>query len=322
MAAGPFGWTLVPMAAEAPTLDSLAAHWLASLEAANSALAADAEFLGRVEAAQRAAELGQERTRTLHLLDDLEHELHAHSRLTPWLARNGADPQMLGLPRGVRACVFDLDGVLATSAEAHAAAWADVLDPFLLEQAELHHRPYVPFDRRHEYRALLAGRARLDGVRAFLESRGLHGDVQALAARKNELLRLRLARVGVQAFEGSRGYLEAAHVAHLGRAVVSPSANTALFLHRAGLDGLVDAVVDGNSIDAGALRPKPAPDTVLAACELLRVEPGRAAAFETTPDGVAAARAAGLCFVVGVDRDGEETLQADRVVGDLTELLI
>ncbi len=313
--------------AEPVSLDSLAAHWLASFEAARSALAAGSRILGPAESARRGSRLAEERVETIRLLRGLEHELHAHSRLVSWLGVPGASARMVGLPAEVTACVFDLDGVLTTSAEVHAKAWTETFDRFLVRQAEEHHRPYIPFDRKHDY-PLLAGRPRLDGIRAFLASRGLQLSeeaIQALADRKNELLQQHLDREGVAAFEGSRGYLEAAHLAGLARAVVSPSANTTLILHRAGLDGLVEAVVDGNMMAAEHLRPKPTADTLLAGCRLLGVEPARVAAFETTPAGIAAARAAGVKVVIGVDRTGEADVlrasDADRVVVDLAELL-
>ena len=146
---------------------------------------------------------------------------------------------MLGLPDGVVACVFDLDGVLTTSATMHALAWAETFDPFLLERAERSHREFVPFDRRTEYQVYIAGRPRLEGVRGFLGSRGIglpEGDaddpagaetMHALANRKNQVLQQHLDRQGVAAFSGSRFYLEAARSIGVHRAVVSASANTA-----------------------------------------------------------------------------------------------
>jgi sugar-phosphatase len=107
--------------------------------------------------------------------------------------------------------------------------------------------------------------------------------------------------------------------------VVSPSANTDAILEHAGLTPLVDARVDGAGMEAEHLRPKPAPDTLAAACRLLGVEPREAAAFETTPAGIAAARGAGVGIVVAVHRHGDgEVLrasEADVVVGDLGDLL-
>jgi HAD superfamily hydrolase (TIGR01509 family) len=108
----------------------------------------------------------------------------------------------------------------------------------------------------------------------------------------------------VRAFEGSRRYLQTARDAGVRRAVVSASANTDTILERAGLADLIEAAVDGNTIVAEHLRPKPAPDTLLAACRRLGVEPEHAAAFETTLAGVAAAAAGGFRLVIAVDESG------------------
>jgi HAD superfamily hydrolase (TIGR01509 family) len=325
-----------PAATEPVTLDELVEHWWTALAAADSALHAVARMPGGRGLAQSTHPLAAERAETMRLLQQYGHELHEHSRLLPWLAVPSVTNRMLGLPAPVTACIFDLDGVLTTSDEVHSAAWTETLDPFLLEQADRHHRPYIPFDRRHDYEGLVAERPRRDGVRSFLAARGISlpegapndapgtETVNGLANRKNQLFRQHLEREGVAAFEGSRAYLEAARMAGLGRAVVSPSANTAAILDRAGLTSLLDARVDGSTLEAQHLRSKPAPDTLVAACRLLGIDPGRAAAFETTPAGVAAARAARIGLVVGVHRAGDgEVLRAsdaDLVVGDLSEL--
>jgi HAD superfamily hydrolase (TIGR01509 family) len=319
------------------SLDEIVERWWTALAANESALRAAARLPGGRGVLDGTRPPGSERTEVIRLLQQLEHELHGHSRLLPWLARAGVTNRMLGLPPAVRACLFDLDGVLTMSGEVHAAAWTETLDRFLLEQADLHHRPYVPFDPRHDYDDLLAGRPRLDGVRVFLGSRGISLpdgasddapgalSVHGLANRKNQLLQRRLRREGVAALSGSRAFLEVVRMARLACAVVSPSANTGLFLTLAGLESLIDARIDGAAIDAEHLRPKPAPDSLLAACRRLELEPRETAAFETTLAGIAAARAAGVGFVVAVHRHGDSDLlrasDADAVVGDLSDLL-
>ena len=129
----------------------------------------------------------------------------------------------------------------------------------------------------------------------------------------------------MEVFEGSRRYVEAARAAGLTCAVVSSSANTRLVLDVTGLARLFDAVVDGAVADALSLPGKPAPDTFLEAASRLDVAPARAAVFEDALAGVAAGRAGGFGFVVGVDRDAHgEALRgagADVVVTDLEELL-
>jgi beta-phosphoglucomutase-like phosphatase (HAD superfamily) len=80
---------------------------------------------------------------------------------------------MLGLPATIRACLFDLEGVLTDSALLHAWAWSEVFDEFLLRLNEKTGWRFIPFDRGGDYRDYLEGRPRLEGVHAFLGSRGI-----------------------------------------------------------------------------------------------------------------------------------------------------
>jgi HAD superfamily hydrolase (TIGR01509 family) len=310
--------------------------WMA-LSAGEVALRGASHYLAPEAVRERKERLVRERALTLSQLHGLARDHHTDSPLLHWLDEPIVARRLLGLPREVTACVFDLDSVLTTSTGVHTAAWADTLDSFLLARATRSREPFVPFDRDRDYQAFVAERPRLEGVRAFLESRGIRLEegaaddapdtetVHGLANRKEEALERHLARDGVAAYVGSRCYLEAAHLVGIGRAVVTSSANTTEILERAGLAHLVDHRVDAAAIAAGRLASKPAPDTLIAACELLGVEPGQAADFETTPAGIAAARTAGFRTVIGIQREGPvDELHAaapDVVVNDLAQLL-
>src|SRR5256714_9833155 len=82
-------------------------------------------------------------------------------------------PQRLGLPDAIRACLFDLDGVLTQTAKVHAAAWKEMFDAYLEEHAGRTGQPYVPFDKLKDYDEYVDGKPRYDGVRSFLASRGI-----------------------------------------------------------------------------------------------------------------------------------------------------
>jgi beta-phosphoglucomutase family hydrolase len=244
---------------------------------------------------------------------------------------------VLGLPVGITACLFDLDGVLTTTAKVHDAAWTEMFNDFLRVRAERTGQPIAAFDPNMDYNSYVDGRPRADGVRTFLASRGIRlpdgnpndpprrETVHGLANRKNDIL-LRLIREhGVQPYPGSVRYLKAAKAAGLRRAVVSASANLAEVVRAAGLEDLLEVRVDGLVAAARHLRGKPAPDTFLAAAEELGVPAEAAAVFEDSIAGVQAGRAGGFGYVVGVDRVGHaEELRrngASVVVSDLAELL-
>jgi beta-phosphoglucomutase family hydrolase len=244
---------------------------------------------------------------------------------------------MLGLPDGVRACLFDLDGVLTETATLHAAAWKEMFDGYLRRRTTRTGEELAPFDADADYDEYVDGKPRYDGVRSFLASRGIElpegkpsdppdaETVSGLGNQKNELV-LRLMREhGVSAYRGSVRYLEAVRKASLPSAVVSSSANAGEVLVAAGIDRFFDARIDGIVAERERLRGKPAPDTFLAGARALGVGPGEGAVFEDALAGVAAGRAGNFACVVGVDRENHaEALRehgADIVVADLAELL-
>ncbi|MDO8210370.1 HAD family phosphatase [Conexibacter sp. CPCC 206217] len=243
---------------------------------------------------------------------------------------------MLGLPDGVTACLFDLDGVLTQTAKVHAAAWKTMFDEFLRERSEREGAPFVPFEQA-DYDRWVDGKPREAGVRDFLASReivlpeGERDDpptaetVNGLGTRKNALVLRLIADGGVEAYEGSIRYLHAVRDAGMRTAVVSSSNNCQAVLQAAGIEDLLEVRVDGLTAHAAGLHGKPAPDTFLAGASQLGFEPSQAVVFEDALAGVAAGHAGRFGFVVGVNRVGQrEALLAngaDIVVDDLSELL-
>jgi beta-phosphoglucomutase family hydrolase len=241
---------------------------------------------------------------------------------------------MLGLPDTIRACLFDLDGVLTPTAAIHAAAWKEMFDGFLAARDGPGFRPFDPVG---DYDAYVDGRPRADGTRTFLAARGVtipDGDpadppeadtIEGLSKRKDAMFERVVHRDGVAPYPGSVRYLQAVREAGLRRAVVSASAHGAEIVRAAGIEDLLEVRVDGLVARERHLAGKPAPDTFLYAAKLLGVDASSAAVFEDALAGVAAGRAGGFGYVVGVDRVGQaEALRAhgaDTVVEDLAGLL-
>jgi beta-phosphoglucomutase family hydrolase len=239
---------------------------------------------------------------------------------------------MLGLPDGVTACLFDMDGVVTKTAVVHAAAWKQMFDEFLRSQPG-----QAPFDSVKDYDDYVDGKPRLEGTESFLESRhinlptgesddkpGAH-TVYGLSNRKNEMVLEVLKRDGVEVYPGSRRYIDAVRSAGLKTAIVSSSANTEAVLKAGGVADLFDVRVDAGVAKERGLHGKPAPDTFLEAARMLGVPPEHAAVYEDALAGVAAGHAGKFGLVVGVDRVGQadELRQhgADVVVKDLADLL-
>jgi beta-phosphoglucomutase family hydrolase len=237
----------------------------------------------------------------------------------------------------VTACLFDLDGVLTQTAKVHAAAWEQTFDDYLRRRASSSGEAFVPFDPVRDYDEYVDGKPRYDGVRSFLASRGIElpegsadekagaDTIHGLGNLKNEIVLKLIREHGVEPYEGSVRYVEAARAAGLRRAVVSSSTNCRDVLAAAGIQDLFEQIVDGVVAEREHLHGKPAPDTFLAGARALGVEPAQAAVFEDALAGVEAGRAGHFGYVVGVDRVGQaEALRAhgaDLVVPDLADLL-
>jgi beta-phosphoglucomutase family hydrolase len=245
---------------------------------------------------------------------------------------------VLDLPEGITACLFDLDGVLTQTAKVHAKAWKQMFDEYLRDRAGRTGEPFREFTVSGDYQQYVDGKPRRDGVRSFLESRGIDlplgtpddspeaETIYGLGLRKNDLVLKLIHDEGVEPYEGSVRFVEHARKEDLHTAVVSSSTNCRDVLVAAGIEQLFEARVDGEVAEREHLAGKPAPDTFLAGARALGAEPAQCAVFEDAEAGVAAGRAGHFGHVIGVDRTGHaEALRehgADVVVQDLAELLL
>jgi alpha,alpha-trehalase len=212
-----------------------------------------------------------------------------------------------------------------------------MFDDFLRERAEERDEEFQPFDIATDYKLYVDGRPRFEGVRTFLESRGIelpygdpkeppnHQTICGLGNRKNQMVKKAFDSEGIEAYEGSVALVRHLRERGIKTAVVSASSQCQAVLKATGIANLFDARVDGVVIARLNLAGKPAPDTFLKAAEQLGVEPERAAVVEDAISGVQAGRDGGFGLIVGVDRKGDaEALRengADIVVADLGEML-
>lgn len=191
------------------------------------------------------------------------------------------------MDNGIRAIVFDLDGVICHTDRYHYLAWKALAD-----------RLGIPFDEKVNQR--LRGVSRRESLEIVLGERSTaysEAEKQALAEEKNEIYKTYLAamtpddlssetRATLQTLR-QRGYL---------LAIGSSSKNTRQILERLGLGNFFDAVADGTRIT----RSKPDPEVFLLAASLLGVRAEEAVVVEDAASGVQAAvtggfRVVGLC---------------------------
>jgi kojibiose phosphorylase len=213
---------------------------------------------------------------------------------------------------GIRAFIFDLDGVLTDTAEYHYLGWQRLAD----EEG-------IPFDR--EAGDALRGVARRDSLLRILDGRPAdEARLQEMMDRKNRYYVESLADIDADSvLAGVLELITGARAAGLRTAVGSASKNALMVLDRLGIAGLFDFVADGNTVTVH----KPAPDLFLTVAEALRVPPAQAVVFEDARSGVEAALAGGF-VAIGLgprDRLGAahivyeslDGVTVDRVLADI-----
>lgn len=239
---------------------------------------------------------------------------------------------------GPDAAVFDLDGVVTFTARVHAAAWKELFDEYLHFREERFGEPFRPFDSESDYRAYVDGKPRYDGVRGFVESRGIHLNegtpsdppdretVCGLGNRKNDLFVAKTREMGVDVDHEAVRFIRELRDHNVRVGLASSSKNAVPILERVGLLDLFGAIVDGRVSERLGLKGKPQPDIFLKSLELLGGgnNPGRAMVVEDAIAGVRAGRAGGFGLVLGVDRAGDaaELLEhgAHWVIRDFREI--
>ncbi len=236
---------------------------------------------------------------------------------------------------GLAAYLFDLDGVVTRTASVHSEAWKRLFDAYLKERAD-DPAAFVPFRLPEDYTTFVDGKPRYDGVRSFLDSRGISlpegtsddppdaETVRGLGNRKNIHFTAVMQERGVEVFDATIRIVQALKAAGQRVGCVSSSKNCRAILKRAGLDDLFEIIVDGNDIEAKGLAGKPRPDSFLAGAEMLGVPAADTAVVEDAVAGVQAGKAGGFGLVIGIDRGAGRTALleagADIVVGDMAEL--
>jgi alpha,alpha-trehalase len=235
------------------------------------------------------------------------------------------------------AVVFDLDGVITQTAKVHAVAWKAVFDDFLARNTTTG-RQLAQFSIETDYYQYVDGKPRYEGVRSFLESRGIelpYGSpddscqqqtICGLGNQKNRLFLEKLRTEGVAVYDSSIAVIRKLQQAGIRIAVVSSSRNCQTVLKAAGIETLFNVRVDGVDLKKQRLAGKPKPDMFLEAARRLDSAPQRTAGIEDAVAGVQALRAADFGLVIGVNRPGQmKALHehgADFVVTDLGELQV
>ncbi len=247
---------------------------------------------------------------------------------------NGARPDLTH--ENFDAFLFDLDGVITSTAKVHSHAWKELFDGYLKTLADKTGKEFIPFTDE-DYRVFVDGKPRYEGVRSFLESRGVSlpfGDPSdaedaetccGLGNKKNAYFNVYLQEEGAEVFETSVQFVRQLLAQGFKTAVVSSSKNCQTVLQVAGIEDLFQLRMDGAVAEAEGIPGKPEPDTFVIAAERLGVPVSRAVVVEDSISGVQSGASGNFGLIIGVDRTGEAVELrkngAHFVVEDLGELL-
>jgi beta-phosphoglucomutase family hydrolase len=236
-----------------------------------------------------------------------------------------------------KAALFDLDGVVTKTAAVHARAWQHLFNDYLKADSIRTGRPFRPFDIDHDYRQYVDGKPRYEGVKSFLDSRGIalpwgtlndgpeENTIYGLGNKKDRYFQTYLRETGVEVYPDTVRFLRMVRDHGMKTAVVSSSNHAQQVVETASLTPLFDTRIDGHEAQRLHLRGKPAPDTFLEAARRLGVPPHQAVVIEDALAGVEAGRKGGFGLVIALDRRNQaEALRqhgADIVAADLAELL-
>lgn len=186
----------------------------------------------------------------------------------------------------VKACIFDLDGVIVDTAVYHYKAWKRLADQLGLKFTE------------HD-NELLKGVSRVRSLEIILELNHVTKTVaeQAeLATQKNNwYVEMINQMTPAEILPGAKGFLEACRAAGIKTALGSASKNSSTILAKINMAHLFDSIVDGNHVS----KAKPDPEVFLKGAEALKASPAECVVFEDAIAGVEAAINGGM-KVVGI----------------------
>lgn len=187
----------------------------------------------------------------------------------------------------IKACIFDLDGVLVDTAQYHFLAWSRLARELGIEFTEADNER-------------LKGVSRMRSLEIILELGGVslsETEKADLADKKNSWFVEYLGQmVPEEIFPGVKSLLKRLREMGIKVAVASSSKNAETVLGLLHIQDAFDTVVDGTMVK----NAKPDPEIFLLAARNLEVDPAECIVFEDAAAGVEAALAAGMkCIGVG-----------------------
>lgn len=232
------------------------------------------------------------------------------------------------------AAVFDLDGVITQTSDVHLESWKQLFDEFLANRDGDNFKPFT----QEDYNKYVDGRPRYDGVKKFLESRGISIElgksddspdketICGLGNKKNTLFQKVITEKGVVLYDSTIQFIKQLVEKKVKVAVATSSKNGKKILEITKVRHLFNVEIDGNITESMGLCGKPEPDIFLECCKIMKVHPEESLLVEDATSGVDAGKRGHFGLVIGVDRVNhrEDLLRygADIVINDFSEVSI
>ncbi len=207
----------------------------------------------------------------------------------------------------IKACIFDLDGVIVDTAIYHYKAWRRLANS-------------LGFDFTEEQNEELKGISRVESLKIILNWGSLRktdAEMEVLATQKNDWYVAMIKEMTpAEILPGAKEFLDAVQANHYRIALGSASKNSSTILNQIGLSNYFEVLIDGNKVT----KSKPDPAVFLAAAQELNMKPEECVVFEDAVAGVKAAKA-GHMKAVGIG-NAEVLKGADLVINGLNEMTI
>jgi beta-phosphoglucomutase family hydrolase len=234
-----------------------------------------------------------------------------------------------------KAVIFDLDGVITKTAKVHSSAWKIVFDDYLEKKSEELNQEFNEFTDE-DYLKYVDGKSRYEGVKSFLESRGIYLDYGkasdsiiletycAIGNRKNFTFNELIKNDGVEVYKSTVELIKILIEKNIKIGIASSSKNCKKVLSAVGLKKYAETIVDGNTTAKLKLNGKPEPDIFLKAAENLQVNIDETVIVEDASSGVLAGKKGNFGLVIGLARNNNKkelkTAGADIVLNDISEM--
>jgi beta-phosphoglucomutase len=214
---------------------------------------------------------------------------------------------MTNTPRDIKAVIWDMDGVIADTAQQHFLSWQQAFQKRGIDFSETDFQRH--FGQRND-----------TIIHDIIGERVTQADMDSIAGDKEEYFRRSIVK-DLEPFPGVISLLKILQENGISAAVASsaPLENVRLILDYLNIAGFFQAIVYGREVSEG----KPSPEIFLRAAQKLGAKSENCIVIEDSIAGVTAAKSAGMfCIAVTNTHPAAKLSQADLIVDTLEKVTL